>query len=409
MYEYNSIQIPSASPVVSVGPMTVAQSPKKKERLLFIDNLRLAMIILVVLQHAAVTYSGLGSWYYYERVHLDKISFVLFGLFQGLNQAYFMGILFLIAGYFVPAAYDRKGFGLFVKDRLIRLGIPTLIYMLLINPFIGYVLLGFQMPVPKPAFWSAYLSYVSSGNFLSGSGPLWFALALLIFSIVYALLRLVSGQRSATGAATVARKISTWQIVLLIALIAVATFAIRQAYPAGATFMNMQLGYFAQYILLFTVGTVAYRQGWFESIDYSYGSKWLKAALTWGLLAFPLIMFGGGIVSHGVAIFNGGWHWQSAAYASWESFTAVAMSIGLISLFRQKYNRQSKLVKILSDNSFAVYVFHAPVLISISLLMASLAWIPIAKFAIVAPLALAASFALTYFILRRLPVLKAVL
>ena len=409
MFEYNSSQVVAANPVVKVGLPTVAQAPKPKERLLFIDNLRLVMIILVVLQHAAVTYSGLGSWFYYERAPLDKISFVLFGLFQGLNQAYFMGILFLIAGYFVPAAYDRKGFGRFVKDRLVRLGIPALIFMLLINPFIGYVLLGFQMSSPKPPFWSAYSAYLTSGNFLSGSGPLWFALALLIFSVIYAVVRLVSGQRSATGSAPVARKISTWQIVLLMAVIAAATFAIRQVYPAGATFMNMQLGYFAIYIVLFIVGIAAYRQGWFSSIDYAYGSKWLKAALPWGLLAFAVIMVGAELSHTAIANYNGGWHWQSAAYATWESFTAVAMSIGLITLFREKYNQQSKLVKILSDNSFAVYVFHAPVLISISLLMAPLALIPIAKFVIVAPLAVSASFALTYFILRRVPVLKAVL
>ena len=33
-------------------------------RLLFIDNLRSVLIVLVLTMHAAVTYSGLGSWYY---------------------------------------------------------------------------------------------------------------------------------------------------------------------------------------------------------------------------------------------------------------------------------------------------------------------------------------------------------
>ena len=37
-----------------------------KARLLYIDNLRWVMIMLVVSMHAAVTYSHLGSWYYME-------------------------------------------------------------------------------------------------------------------------------------------------------------------------------------------------------------------------------------------------------------------------------------------------------------------------------------------------------
>lgn len=36
----------------------------KSPRLLFIDNLRWLMIILVVIMHLNVTYSSLGSWYY---------------------------------------------------------------------------------------------------------------------------------------------------------------------------------------------------------------------------------------------------------------------------------------------------------------------------------------------------------
>lgn len=52
------------------------------------------------------------------------------------------------------------------------------------------------------------------------------------------------------------------------------------------------------------------------------------------------------------------------------------MSISLLALFRRKFNGQARLTKILSDNSFAAYVFHAPVLIAISLLLQPLAWPP---------------------------------
>jgi len=50
--------------------------------------------------------------------------------------------------YFVPDSFDRKGPAKYLRDRAICLGIPTLIYMLFINPAINYYLLAFQWPGP---------------------------------------------------------------------------------------------------------------------------------------------------------------------------------------------------------------------------------------------------------------------
>ncbi len=38
----------------------------EKARLFFIDNLRVLMITLVIIQHLSVTYGGVGGWYYYD-------------------------------------------------------------------------------------------------------------------------------------------------------------------------------------------------------------------------------------------------------------------------------------------------------------------------------------------------------
>lgn len=78
----------------------------------------------VVMHHLAVTLSGFGSWYYVEPTHLDTLSTVWFAFYLGFQQAYFLGLLFMIAGYFVAGSYDRKGFGRFVGDRSRRLVIP---------------------------------------------------------------------------------------------------------------------------------------------------------------------------------------------------------------------------------------------------------------------------------------------
>lgn len=88
---------------------------------------------------------------------------------------------------------------------------------------------------------------------------------------------------------------------------------------------------------------------------------------------------------------------------------AVAMAVGLIALFREKLNYQGKLIKVLSDNSFAVYVFHAPVIIAFSQLIKPLTLLPIVKFAILCFVCIPVCFAFTHFIIRKLPLLKRVM
>ena len=163
---------------------------EKKDRLMYIDNIRVFVIVLVILMHLAVTYSGFGSWYYNEGAEIGVAEMILFGFFQSFLQAFFMGLLFLISGYFVPAAYDRKGFGKFLKDRLIRLVIPGVVYMVIINPLMSYYLADF-LGEELPGFLNYYGQYMTSVWVLEGSGPMWFVLTLFLFNLAYALVLLV--------------------------------------------------------------------------------------------------------------------------------------------------------------------------------------------------------------------------
>lgn len=75
--------------------------------LFFVDNLRWIMIILVISMHAADTYSPLGNWYLVDRTKLGMPPLLVFAAWQMYLQAFFMGLLFFIAGYFVPSSFDR--------------------------------------------------------------------------------------------------------------------------------------------------------------------------------------------------------------------------------------------------------------------------------------------------------------
>jgi glucans biosynthesis protein C len=82
------------------------------------------MVILVVVYHIAVIYAANTAFYYPEKP-TSNVALQLLVLFQLLNTAFFMGLLFLISGYFTPRSYERKGIGAFLKDRLVRFGIRS--------------------------------------------------------------------------------------------------------------------------------------------------------------------------------------------------------------------------------------------------------------------------------------------
>lgn len=379
--------------------------------MLYIDNIRWLMIVFVVMIHAAVTYSGLGSWYYKEPSNLDIASFAIFGIYQSFTQAYSMGLLFFLAGYFVPGAFDKKGFGKFVIDRIVRLGIPTLIYMLFINTLIDYYILAFKWGTLQPG--QAFRDYILSFDFLSGSGPMWFALALLIFTVAYAFIRLLmhspDNPNEKKNGVVDGKLPGHMDVIGLGLLISICAFSIRLVQPIGTSVMNMQLCYFSQYVILFIVGIIAYRNNWLSRIPYSFGIAWFKICLIGGSIFWMAIIILGGGLSGDFTRYSGGLYWQSAAYALWESFFCVGICLGIIVIFRERFNKQGKFARFMSENYFSVYLFHAPILILTALAFRDYPWHPLAKFLIVSAIAVPICFLASHLVLRRVPLLKKVL
>lgn len=389
------------------APVTLPATPRTRTpgRLEYIDNLRWVMIVLVVSMHAAVTYSHLGSWYFMEAPKPGTAVTVVFATYQIWLQAFFMGLLFLVAGYFVPAALERKGFGLFVRDRAVRLGVPALIFMFVVHPVTVYWLIRTFADPARPSLARAYLGYLISGRFLSGSGPMWFALALLLFSATYATswkLRPGVPKHGPDGLP------GDRQVIALALLMGLCTFVVRIFQPMGTNILNMQLCFFSQYVLLFWLGIQARRQDWLGRIPSSFGRRWLALALWAGGAGWAALVFGL-LKTHSESQLGGGLTWQSAAFSFWESFFCVGVCLGLLVLFREKFNHQNGLTRWLSDNSFAVYLFHTPVLIAVTLAMHGWDAPKLLKFLCAWVLGVALSYAASSLFFRRLPLLKRVL
>jgi len=105
-------------------------------------------------------------------------------------SGYALGPLFLVADWFSARSLACKGAGAFARARLLRLGVPLVAFIVVINPLANYVGERGQGRHPSLAH------DLSAGQ---GAGPMWFVAALLAFSLTYALLRRCTRRRPRAG------------------------------------------------------------------------------------------------------------------------------------------------------------------------------------------------------------------
>jgi surface polysaccharide O-acyltransferase-like enzyme len=157
---------------------------------------------------------------------------------------------------------------------------------------------------------------------------------------------------------------------------------------------------------MFAAGIIANHAGILDKISYKDAKRWLLISMGIGIPSWALIIFYGGAMNDNMQMF-GGLNWPAFFFALWESFFCLTFILALIGLFRHKVNVSGKLQKFMSDQAFGVFVFHAPVLVGIS--MGLKLWVthPVLKFFVVFPLALILSFLVSWLV-RKIKPLKQV-
>jgi fucose 4-O-acetylase-like acetyltransferase len=388
----------------------------KRPRLLYVDNLRTLLIVMVILWHMAVTYGAPGFWPYRES-RADGLTALVFTLFSAINGPYVLGFFFLIAGYFTPGAYDRKGPGKFLAARMMRLGIPLLIYVLLIDPLVIYAIRVSEWGLTGsfPTFWRLWRDHVSGyRQYGPGVGPLWFVELMLIFVVSYGLGRLIAGavtgsSRNVDQSGSIGVPSNTTMGIFAFSL-GVVIFVWRIWLPIDSYFepLGLPTAYVPQYIALFFVGVVAYHGDWFQRISVAAAKWWLRIVLVLILVLFPILFALSGALEGNTDAVAGGSTWQSFAFSTWEEFICVGFIIILLVWFRERFNRQGALAKAMSDSTFAVYFIHAPVLVLLALSLKALSLYPLLKWVLVSPVAIVLCFVIAY-LLKRLPLVRRVL
>lgn len=363
-------------------------------RQVWLDNLRVVLIGGVIVAHAATAYIVEVSWYYEERTTSELARMVVtFPVF--LAAIFGLGPLFFVAGLLSAQSLGRAGPAAFARTRLLRLGLPLLVFVVVIDPLADY--LG-DLAGGHDSLGDYLLDRTSTRDL----GPMWFVAALLTFSLGYAAWRTVRHPVNPR-----AESVAPAQLLGFSAAIALASWVVWQRWTyTDATPFNTNVGHWGQAAGLFALGVCCSERGWFDTLTprRTHRQGWLALAGT----ALIAILAGYSLAADDFPSMTGGLHWQSVVFAAVCGVTGVAVSLWLAWWFRSRWNHAGRIAQRAGRGSYAAYLIHPLVLVLASLACWPLPVPPEVKFLVVACVGVPATFA-TGYALTRVPALRRVL
>jgi surface polysaccharide O-acyltransferase-like enzyme len=164
----------------SVAPAQARAAPKATTRNLSLDRARTFLTLVVLLHHAVIPYTYFG--------HTDPKSWLGFDVVVLATDSFFMAMFFFLSGLFVWPSIAHKGPQVFIRDRLLRLGLPFAIAAFTVIPVAYYAIALRQHPdLSFTAFW---WKTITVGPW--PSGPIWFVWVLLAFDLLTCVLYRIS-------------------------------------------------------------------------------------------------------------------------------------------------------------------------------------------------------------------------
>jgi fucose 4-O-acetylase-like acetyltransferase len=135
------------------------------------------LVAVIIAGHAVLGYTS-GDWTYQEvqEARIAPAAETVFTFLLVPAVLFAMGLFFLMAGLLTPGSLARKGPRRFAGDRLLRLGVPWAAFALVLWPLIVFAM---YQATGAPA--SSFRADLAEP--LLDTGPLWFLVVLLLYSL----------------------------------------------------------------------------------------------------------------------------------------------------------------------------------------------------------------------------------
>jgi peptidoglycan/LPS O-acetylase OafA/YrhL len=386
-------QRPSAMPTFEKGGVPAHQAVR--HRVVQIDNLKAVLVGWIIACHALLGYLAIGGWPYDEvqEVTLPPRAEFVISTLIGPTAFVVIGAFFFVAGLFAPLEMAHLGPLRFARNRLLRLGGPWLVMLLLIWPL--FMWFAHRAGGQDLTFGQAFRQRTP---FLD-SGPAWFLEVLLVVSLGYALwhaLRL--GQR-------LRLPLRGHHLLWCGVAIAIASFVVRLWFPARSQqILDLHLWEWPQCVGMFGLGAVASGWHWVEQVPPRV-RRTCGLVILATLAVAPAVVVLTGVRDFGRdgAVFLGGWHWQSLVLAAFEAALVVAGSVWLLGQAQQRLTFDGRLASACQRAAYAAFLLQAPVLLSLEIALRPAPLPALAKTLLVASLGVAASFSWGWLLVAKTP------
>ncbi len=339
----------------------------------YIDNIRWATVLLVLIYHVFYLYNHVGvlgnvgspGRVYYQ----DAILYFVY--------PWFMVLLFVIAGISSRYALNHQTNKEFVKSKVTKLLIPSTLGLLVYQWIGGYFNLKSGGALDKMP--SALVYPISA---LSGVGPLWFIQMLFLFSVLLVLIRRFK----------ISEKL--WELcgkcnIVIILLLALPIWG-------SALILNMPVITTYRFGIYF----VAYLIGYFVLSHDEVQEKVEK-------LRIPLLI-ASVIIGVGYTVYYFGQNYAEGACLQ-SIFTNVYLWIAILAIMgcgKAWCNRTSRFTEYMTKASFGLYVVHYPIVLAACYILLYYCELPVS---ILYLLALILELVLTpvvYELFRRIPLIR---
>ena len=356
---------------------------------LAINNLRTFAVMLVLAVHASAAYLGSSPAFPFRFDEppfrwralpiIDSDRWYGFDIFCAHQDTYLIALLFFLSGLFAWPSLARKGAWTFLRDRVLRIGLPFTLAVGLLMPVAHYPV--YRVTAVDPgvaAYWQHWFALP-----LWPSGPPWFLWVLLVFDVAAAALYQFA-RRSGEALGRAAGRLSGRPAAFLTVLVAMSALAYVPLALAFTPWTWFQAGPFAfqmcrplLYAVWFFAGVGLGAHGIERSLVAPGG--WLThhwRAATWAALAtFALWLTFAGIAGTSST--------PSRAIRVLEAFSfvpcCVAGCLFMLAVFVRFANRHIRAFDVLGDKAYGMYLVHYLFSVWLQFLLLGLAAIAIIK------------------------------
>lgn len=337
----------------------------------YLDNIRWFVILLVLVFHVVSIFSsckGLMSFNKPGIPALDSIGYMIY--------PWFMSCMFIVAGVSAKHALEKRKRKTFVKERVRKLLIPLVSYMVLIGPFAADLSFKVNSLDKQLSMLPAFV--IRLIKIVSGMGPSWFLLQLFLVSMVLLLILKLDKKQKLMDLGSKCNLpilLLFYFPVLLSAQILYVTY----------TYRNML------YLLMFLMG--------FYIFSHDNVIETLKK--------YALVLLGTGIVLGIIQTYRcWGIFYQSVVNNWLVMLYTWIMILAVFGCFARFFNKQNKSSVRLSGLSFGVYLFHYVPLIYIAYFLSTKCHLPYVLNYILTFTGTLVSAVLLTFIVKKVPVLN---